>query len=43
MMFGPSLTSPTDGSLAGTIMIFMLTLGLLVGSLLSFLVVYIAH
>jgi hypothetical protein len=43
MMFGPSLTNPTDGSLAGTIMIFMLTAGLLAGSLLSFLVVFIAH
>ena len=43
MMFGPSLTNPTDGSLAGTIMIFMLTAGLLAGSLLSFLVVNIAH
>lgn len=43
MMFGPSLTNPTDGALAGTIMIFMLTAGLLCGSLLSFLVVYIAH
>jgi hypothetical protein len=43
MMFGPSLTSPSDGSLAGTIMIFMLTAGLLAGSLLSFLVVHLAQ
>lgn len=41
MMFGPTLVEPEDGSLAGTIMVFCLCTGLLLGSCLSFLVLYI--
>ena len=43
MMFGPSLADNDDASLAGNIMVFCLTAGLLTGALLSFLVVFIAQ
>lgn len=41
MMFGPTLVSPQDASLAGTIMVFCLCTGLLIGACLSFLVLAI--
>lgn len=43
MITGPTLVSKAESSLAGTIMIFSLTLGLLVGASVSFLVVLIAR
>lgn len=43
MIMGPTLTSLNDSSLAGTIMAFSLTLGLLLGTCISFLVVFIAR
>lgn len=43
MMIGPTMTSEADSPLAGTIMAFCLTLGLLLGSCLSFIVVLIAR
>ena len=43
MMLGPSLVSSKDSGVAGTIMIFSLTLGLLCGGALSFLVLYISQ
>jgi hypothetical protein len=39
MMLGPSLVDSRDKNLAGTVMIFTLTLGLMIGSVLSFSVV----
>ena len=43
MMLGPTLVSPKDQSLAGTIMIFALTIGLFAGGALSFLCLYISQ
>ena len=43
MMLGPQLVSAKDSGVAGTIMIFCLTLGLFAGGCLSFLVVYISQ
>lgn len=43
MMMGGNMVSEKNKSLAGTIMSFSLTVGLLTGSCLSFLVVYIAE
>ena len=43
MMLGPSLVSPKDQSIAGTIMIFALTIGLFAGGALSFLCLYISQ
>lgn len=43
MMIGPSLVDNRDKNLAGTIMIFCLTLGLMLGSVLSFSVVEISQ
>ena len=43
MMMGPALVSSKDADLAGTIMIFALTLGLFFGGILSFLSVYISQ
>ena len=43
MMIGPTLVSSKDSGTAGTIMIFCLTLGLMGGSGLSFLVMYISQ
>jgi equilibrative nucleoside transporter 1/2/3 len=43
MMFGAAITDSSHASLAGTIMIFCLTLGLLIGSSLSFLVLKISQ
>ena len=43
MMLGPTLVSPKDSGVAGTVMIFCLTLGLLGGGCLSFLVVFISQ
>lgn len=43
MMFGPSLVPVTDQSKAGIIMIFSLTIGLLTGSLFSFICLYSIH
>ncbi len=43
MMMGGNLVSDKDKSLAGTIMSFSLTVGLLTGSCLSFLVVYVVE
>lgn len=42
MIFGPTLVGPRDASLAGTIMVFCLSTGLMVGSAFSFLILYIA-
>ena len=42
MMLGPALVSPKDQSLAGTIMIFALTVGLFAGGALSFLCLFIS-
>lgn len=42
MMMGPTLTKPSDSQLAGTIMVFCLTIGLLCGASLSFLAVAIS-
>jgi equilibrative nucleoside transporter 1/2/3 len=39
MMLGPSLVDSRDKNLAGTVMIFTLPLGLMIGSVLSFSVV----
>lgn len=41
MMLGPSLVAPKDMALAGTIMVFCLSFGLMCGSALSFVVLYI--
>lgn len=41
MMFGPGLVSLPDAPLAGTIMMFWLNCGLLIGSALSFLWLYV--
>lgn len=43
MMLGPSLVDSPDKNLAGTIMIFCLTLGLMLGSVMSFSVVDISQ
>lgn len=43
MMIGPSLVRPSDAPLAGTIMIFSLTIGLLFGACTSFLTVFISQ
>ena len=43
MILGPKLVSAKDSGVAGTIMIFCLTLGLLGGGCLSFLVVFISQ
>lgn len=43
MVIGPSLVFSQDSSLAGTIMVFSLTLGLLLGACVSFLVVYMTR
>ena len=43
MMVGPSLAQPTDAPLAGTIMIFALTIGLLFGACCSFLTVFLSQ
>jgi len=43
MMIGPGMTSTSDAGLAGTIMVFCLTFGLLMGSSFSFLVVAISQ
>ena len=42
MMFGPSMVRKRDAALAGTIMLVFLTAGIVCGSLISFLVIYIA-
>ncbi len=41
MMYGPTLVETEYSALAGTIMVFCLSLGLLIGSCLSFLVLFI--
>lgn len=41
MMFGPSLVEAKEASLAGTIMIFCLSAGLLAGACMSFLLLYV--
>jgi equilibrative nucleoside transporter 1/2/3 len=43
MMMGASIVPPQDSSLAGTIMVFSLTLGLFGGACFSFLIVYISQ
>jgi equilibrative nucleoside transporter 1/2/3 len=43
MMLGPSIVAHNEGPLAGNIMIFSLTLGLLGGACLSFLCLYISQ
>lgn len=43
MMFGPTMVSSRHANLAGTIMVFCLTLGLLSGSALSFLMLVISQ
>lgn len=43
MMFGPSMVSSRHSNLAGTIMVFCLTFGLLTGSALSFLLLLISQ
>jgi len=43
MMFGPSLADGADATLAGTIMICSLTVGLLSGSCVSFLTLFISQ
>eukprot|EP01035_Chromulina_nebulosa_P020160 gene20160-26173_t len=40
---GPSLVDSNDNALAGTIMVFFLTVGLLLGASVSFLTVYISQ
>jgi equilibrative nucleoside transporter 1/2/3 len=42
MMLGPSLVPPKDAGLAGTLMIFSLTIGLMSGAMASFLMVLIS-
>jgi equilibrative nucleoside transporter 1/2/3 len=42
MMFGPSLVAPKDAGLAGTLMIFSLTIGLMSGAMFSFVMVLIS-
>ena len=42
MMYGPSIVSTSDQSLAGTIMIFSLTMGLFFGASFSFLITYVS-
>lgn len=41
MMYGPSLVSVEQSSLAGTIMVFFLIMGLFFGSAVSFILVYV--
>eukprot|EP00602_Paraphysomonas_sp_CaronLab_P001382 CAMPEP_0185027674 /NCGR_PEP_ID=MMETSP1103-20130426/12912_1 /TAXON_ID=36769 /ORGANISM="Paraphysomonas bandaiensis, Strain Caron Lab Isolate" /LENGTH=388 /DNA_ID=CAMNT_0027561779 /DNA_START=194 /DNA_END=1360 /DNA_ORIENTATION=+ len=43
MMFGPSMVSARNSGLAGTIMIFFLTFGLLSGAAMSFVLLYISQ
>ena len=43
MMMGPALVATKDAPMAGNIMVFMLSVGLLIGSTLSFLVTYISQ
>ena len=43
MMIGPMLAQQADKNLAGSIMIFCLTLGLMIGSILSFAIVQISQ
>jgi equilibrative nucleoside transporter 1/2/3 len=43
MILGPSLVNGKDAGIAGTIMIFALTLGLLGGGSISFLILYISQ
>lgn len=43
MMMGPTMVKTEDKSIAGTIMILCLTVGLLLGALTSFVVVYISQ
>ena len=43
MIMGPQLVAPKDSSLAGTMMVFFLTVGLACGGSISFLVVLIAR
>jgi hypothetical protein len=43
MMIGPGLVQGSDRNLAGTLMIFSLTLGLMLGSVFSFSVVDISQ
>ncbi len=43
MMMGPTLVATKDAPMASKIMAFMLTLGLLVGSMLSFLMTYVSQ
>lgn len=43
MMMGASSVSPADAGLAGTIMIFSLTVGLFLGACFSFLMVFISQ
>lgn len=43
MIMGASAVAPTDSGLAGTIMIFSLTLGLLLGACSSFMLVFISQ
>lgn len=43
MMMGASIVKPQDSGLAGTIMVFSLTLGLFFGSCFSFMIVYISQ
>jgi equilibrative nucleoside transporter 1/2/3 len=43
MMQGPTLTSPSNAALAGTIMVFSLTAGLLLGACTSFITVIISQ
>ena len=43
MVFGPSLVRAEDAPLAGTIMLFALTLGCLFGACVSFLTLYISQ
>jgi len=43
MMIGPGMTSAGDAALAGTIMVFCLTFGLMLGSCFSFLVIAISQ
>ena len=42
MMYGPTMVRPKDAGLAGTLMIFSLTIGLMSGAMLSFLMVFIS-
>ena len=43
MMMGPSMVDPSDAPMAGNIMVFLLTSGLMCGSILSFVVTYISQ